>query len=164
MPNSSHDAGPTRTDNQADHPAEPPTRALILRMARENPCWRYRRIQGELIGLGHSVAASTVWKILKNVCLNPAPRREGPSWRQFLAAQAHAIVAIDFADVDTVFLRRLYILVVVEHGRRRVRITARPTGAWSPNRPATSLMDLGDRADQFRFLICDRLLGTHTRR
>src|SRR4051812_173784 len=72
-------------------------------------------IQGELVGLGHPVAASTVWKILKDAGFDPAPRRAGPTWQQFLSAQAHAIVAVDFAHVDTVFLRRLYIFLVIEH-------------------------------------------------
>ena len=118
-------------------PGRPPTaapiRALVLRMARENPRWGYRRIHGELVGLGHTVAASTVWKIMKKAGLDPAPRRSGPTWRQFLAAQAHAILAVDFAHVDTVFLRRLYVLLVVEHDPRRVHlagITSHPTGAW----------------------------------
>jgi transposase InsO family protein len=105
------------------------------------------------------VAASTVWKILKDAGLDPAPRRAGPTWRQFLSAQAHAILAVDFAHVDTVFLRRLYILVVIEHDRRRVHlagITAHPTGAWVTQQARNLFMDLGERAERFRFLIRDR--------
>ena len=81
-------------------PVAQPIRALVLRLARENPGWGYRRIQGELVGLGHPIAASTVWKIFKAADIDPAPQRSGPTWRQFLAAQAHAILAIDFAPVD----------------------------------------------------------------
>jgi putative transposase len=100
-----------------------------------------------------------VWTILKNAGINPAPLRSGPTWRQFLAAQAQTILAVDFAHVDTIFLR-LYILVVIEHGRRRVHlagITAHPTGAWVTQQQARNLlMDLDDHAEQFRFLIRDR--------
>jgi hypothetical protein len=101
-------------------------------MARDNPSWGYRRIHGELTGLGYKVAASTVWQILKDAGIDPAPRRAGQTWREFLAGQATTILAVDFFHAGTVFLRRLYILFFIEHGTRRVHlagITAHPTSA-----------------------------------
>ena len=98
--------------------ARPPTataiKKLVTRMATENPAWGHRRVQGELVRLGHRIAASTVWQILHDAGIDPAPRRSGPSWRQFLAAQAKAVLAVDFVAVDTVLLRRIYALIAVE--------------------------------------------------
>lgn len=119
-------------------------RRLVLRLASENPTWGYRRIHGELAGLGYQLAPSTVWSILKQAGLDPAPRR-GPSWRQFLAAQAHGILATDFFCVDTLLLHRLYVMFVVEHATRRVHllgITTNPTGAWVAQQARNLMMDL----------------------
>ena len=158
-PNSLPAAGPTRADDQADHLSRRRSGPWCCGWPARIPAGRYRRIQGELIGLGHPVAASTVWKILKDAGLDPAPRRSGPTWQQFLSAHAHAILAVDFTHVDTVFLRRLYMLVVIQHGRRHVHIagiTTHPTGAWVTQQARNLLMDLGNRANRFRFLIRDR--------
>src|SRR2546421_5058559 len=119
-------------------PGRPPTAAvikkLVIRMASENPSWGHRRVQGELVRLGHRIAASTVWQILHDAGIDPAPRRAGPTWRQLLAAQAHAIIACGFLVVETALLKRLYALVFIEHGTRRLHlagVTAHPTGAWT---------------------------------
>jgi putative transposase len=134
-------------------------KALVVRLARENPAWGHRRIQGELARLGHAIAASTVWEILPAAGIEPAPRRAGPTWRQFLAAQAHAIIACDFLVVETVLLRRLYVLVFIEHGSRRLHlagVTAHPTGAWVAQQARNLAMDLDGRLGTLRFLIRDR--------
>jgi len=111
-----------------------PIRTLVIRMATDNPLWGHRRVQGELARLGHQIAASTVWGILHDAGIDPAPRRSGPTWRQFLNVQAHGILAIDFVHVDTVLLKRNYALILIEHGSRRVHllgVTANPDGAWT---------------------------------
>jgi putative transposase len=134
-------------------------KTLILRMARENPTWGHRRIQGEPARLGYAITASTVWEILHAAGIDPAPRRAGPSWRQFLAAQAHAILACDFLVVETVLLKRVYVLVFIEHGTRRLHlggVTAHPTSAWAVQQARNLAMDLGDRLGTLRFLIHDR--------
>jgi putative transposase len=134
-------------------------RKLVIRIATENPTWGHRRVQGELVKLGHHVAASTVWQILHDAGIDPAPRRTGPTWKQFLTAQARGILAADFVHVDTVLLRRLYALIVIEHGTRRVHpagITANPDGAWTTQAARNLLMDLGLRVASVKFLIRDR--------
>ena len=119
-------------------------------MARDNPGWGYRRIHGELTGLGCKLAPSTVGQILKDAGIDPAPGRSGQTWRAFLEAQAKTILAAGFFHVDTVFLRRLYVLFFIEHGTRRVHlagITAHPTGEWVTQQARNLLMNLEDRVD-----------------
>ena len=134
-------------------------RKLVIRMATENPTWGHRRVQGELVRLGHRIASSTVWQILHAAGIGPAPRRMGPTWKQFLTAQARGILAVDFVHVDTVLLQRLYALIVIEHGTRRVHlagITANPDGAWTAQAARNFLMDPGQLTASIKFLIRDR--------
>ena len=129
-------------------------RTLVIRMATDNPGWGHRRVQGELVKLGHPIAASTVWQILRTAGIDPAPRRSGPTWKQFLTAQACGVLAADFVHVDTVLLRRIYALIVIEHGTRRVRlagITAHSDSEWTTQAARNLLMDLGQRATSVKF-------------
>lgn len=141
----------------------PPTvrsiRALVLRLARENGSWGYRRIHGELAALGIKVAASTVWEILREHSIPPAPERAGTTWADYLRSQAHAILACDLFETRTLTGARLYVFAVIEHATRRIRIlgtTAHPTAHWVVQLGRNLVMDLEDAGSTARFLIRDR--------
>lgn len=133
--------------------------ALVLRLARENNSWGYRRIHGELLVLGVKVAASTVWEILQDAGVDPAPDRTSQTWAAFLRSQAQAILAADFMETVTLTGTRMYVLAVIEHATRRVRTlgaTAHPTAAWVTQAVRNLCMDLQDAGCRVRFLIRDR--------
>ncbi|GAA0416198.1 hypothetical protein Acor_56320 [Acrocarpospora corrugata] len=130
-----------------------------MRLARENPTWGYQRISRELPGVGLRVPPSTVRDILKRAGLGPVPRRAGPRWSRFLKAQAEGIWACDLFHVDTVYLKRFYVLFFIEHATRVIHIagvTTHPTGAWVAQQARNLVMDLGEQAEGIRFLIRDR--------
>jgi putative transposase len=134
-------------------------RLLVLRLARENPCWGYRRIHGELLVLGIKTAASTVWEILHDAGIDPAPERTSTTWADFLRSQADALLACDFFETVTMTGVHLFVLAVIEHASRRIQIlgaTAHPTAAWVVQAARNLVMDLEDTGNRARFLIRDR--------
>jgi putative transposase len=134
-------------------------RSVVLRLARENESWGYRRIHGELAGLGITVAPSTVWRILKRAGIDPAPRRDGPGWAGFLRSQAQGILALDFFTADLLNGSKVYVLAVIEHGTRRVRVlgtTEHPVQSWVVQQARNLLMDLEDAGTRVKFVLHDR--------
>ncbi|MHB1613662.1 MAG: integrase core domain-containing protein [Actinomycetes bacterium] len=135
------------------------TTAVVLRLAKENPQWGYRRIHGELASMGIGIAPSSVWATLKRHGIDPSPRRSGPTWAEFLAAQAKSLMACDFFHVDTILLRRLYVLVFIHHDSRFVRIagiTSNPVAGWVTQQARNISMELADQTNPVKFLIRDR--------
>jgi len=134
-------------------------RALVLRLVAENPSWGYRRVHGELLTLGVKVAASTVWEILRTAGVHPAPDRAATTWAQFLRSQAEALLAADFLETITLTGTRMYILAVIEHASRRIRVlgsTAHPTAARVTQTARNLVMDLEDAGCRVKYLVRDR--------
>ncbi|MDG2114658.1 MAG: integrase, partial [Actinomycetota bacterium] len=149
------------TQPPARRPGRPPTaielRHLVVRIAKENPTWGHRRIQGELVRLGHAIASSTVWQILKDHGIDPAPKRSAVTWTEFLRSQA--AVACDFFTVDTAGLRRYYVLFLIHIETRQVffaGVTANPTGAWTTQAARNLFLRHGDQLAGARALARDR--------
>jgi hypothetical protein len=148
---------PTRRPGRPPVTAE--VREVVLRLARDNPTWGCRRTQGELAGLGHRLAPSTIWVIQTKAGAGPAPRRDGPTWTEFLTAQAKGILACDFLHMDTIGLTRIYVLFLIEIATRRVHLlgaTTNPTGQWVAQQARNLMIEMGERGNRFRFLIRDR--------
>jgi putative transposase len=140
-------------------PVRRTVRSVVLRLSRENESWGYRRIHGELAGLGIIVAPSTVWQILKDAGIDPAPRRDGPGWAEFLRSQTQGILALDFFTADLLNGAKVYVLPVIEHGNRRVRVlgtTEHPVQSWVVQHARNLLMDLGDAGARAKFVVHDR--------
>jgi putative transposase len=140
-------------------PLDQQVQQLIVRLARENPRWGYQRIKGELQHLGVQLSATTIRTMLRRHGLDPAPRRAATTWRAFLRQQATGIMACDFFTVDTIWLRRLYVLFFIELDTRRVHlagVTANPDGAWVTQQARNLLFVIAERGQRVRFLIRDR--------
>ncbi|MFI1166130.1 hypothetical protein ACH4UM_21560 [Streptomyces sp. NPDC020801] len=157
------DQAAPRPHRRPKRPGRPPTvrsiRILILRLVRENPSWGYRRVHGELATPGISIAASTVWEILKNQGIDPAPDRAATTWADFLHSQADALLACDFIETVTLTGQSQYILAVIEHATHRIRIlgtTAHPTAQWVSQAARNLVMDLEDARTTVKYLIRDR--------
>ena len=146
-----------RTGHPGRPPVEPDVRVLVVRLGRENPRWGYQRIRGELLKLGIRVSATTVRTILLRHGLDPAPRRSGPTWTEFLRSQASGIWATDFFTVETVGLKTLYVLFFIELSTRRVHlagVTEHPDSAWVTQQARNLAID--ERLSGVRFLVRDR--------
>jgi putative transposase len=133
-------------------------RELVLRLARENPRWGYRRIAGELTGLGVQISPTSVRKLLTDAGLGPAGQRGGPSWREFIRSQAHSVIACDFFTVDTIALRRIYVLFFIELSTRRVHLAGlseNPDGAWTAQQARNFVFSLPERERPQEFLVRD---------
>jgi putative transposase len=134
-------------------------RMLVLRLSRENPSWGYRRIHGELLTLGIALAASTVWQILKDAGVDPAPQRAHTTWATFLRSRAHGLLACDFIETTTLTGARMFVLAVIEHATRRIHIlgaTPHPTAQWVTQTARNLVMDLQDASANVKYLVRDR--------
>jgi putative transposase len=153
----------TRARPRPKRPGRPRTlrsiRLLVLRLATESPSWGYRRLHGELLVLGVKVAPSTVWEILREAGIDPAPERSSSTWADFLRSQADALLACGFMETVTVSGARMYVLAVIEHATRRIRVlgaTAHPNACWVAQVARNLVMDLEDAGSKARYLIRDR--------
>jgi putative transposase len=152
-------ASVSRRGRSGRPPVHRRVRSVVLRLARENESWGYRRIHGELAALNIMVAPSTVWQILKDAGIGPAPRRDDLGWAEFLRSQAQGILALDFFTADLLNGTKVYVLAVIEHGTRRVRIlgaTQHPVQSWVVQQARNLLMDLEEAGMSVKFVLHDR--------